>query len=223
MIKLPVIALVCFALRYALAAPFLDVSTAPMVQTIRPLANLPLQDLQPYKPYPVDSARTLNYLKHFDPLKHFPDQIHTEAPGGKNVDLQAPRKRISRKELESNIMKPPQAGMKMDRTRTPTHEEEIEINNILNNYPVGHAYQLTDSPEPVMLATPICDCQYACGKDKIYGMDGALIKETGCFHWNCPCVEECLVEACVDCLKGFSKSSKSEKSYDNSNYSRKII
>ncbi|KAI9629196.1 hypothetical protein KEM48_011042 [Puccinia striiformis f. sp. tritici PST-130] len=120
-------------------------------------------------------------------------------------------------------MKPPQARMKMDRTRTPTQEEEIKINNILNNYPVGHAYQLTDTPEPVILAAPIFDFEYACGKDKIYGIDGALIKETGCFHWNGPCVEECLVEAYVDCLKGSSKSSKSKKSYDNSNYSRKII
>ncbi|KAI7933440.1 hypothetical protein MJO28_016826, partial [Puccinia striiformis f. sp. tritici] len=50
------IALVCFTLRYTLAAPFLDVSTAPIFQTIVPLANLPLQDLQPYKPYQVDLA-----------------------------------------------------------------------------------------------------------------------------------------------------------------------
>ncbi|KAH9451988.1 hypothetical protein Pst134EA_025925 [Puccinia striiformis f. sp. tritici] len=224
MIRLSMIALVCFALRCTLAAPSLDVSTAPIVQAIGSLANLPFQDLQPHKPFPVDSARTLNYLKHFDPLKHFPDEkIHTEVPGGKNVELQVPRQQNSRKEFKSNIMKPPQARMKMDRTRTPTQEEEIKINNILNNYPVGHAYQLTDTPEPVILAAPIFDFEYACGKDKIYGIDGALIKETGCFHWNGPCVEECLVEAYVDCLKGSSKSSKSKKSYDNSNYSRKII
>ncbi|POV96576.1 hypothetical protein PSTT_15567, partial [Puccinia striiformis] len=73
------IALVCFTLRYTLAAPFLDVSTAPIFQTIVPLANLPLQDLQPYKPYQTK-------------------KIFTEAPGGKNIDVQVPRKQNSCKE-----------------------------------------------------------------------------------------------------------------------------
>ncbi|POV97907.1 hypothetical protein PSTT_14775, partial [Puccinia striiformis] len=114
------IALVCFTLRYTLAAPFLDVSTAPIFQTIVPLANLPLQDLQPYKPYQVDLA-PFSRQKKFS-LKH-------------------------------------QVG----RTLTCKYQE----NKILAK---------------IMLATPICNCKYTCGKDKIYGTDGALLKETGCFH-----------------------------------------
>ncbi|KAH9451987.1 hypothetical protein Pst134EA_025924 [Puccinia striiformis f. sp. tritici] len=196
MLRLFLIALVCCGLRYALTAPapLRDVLTAPMVQAIDPSAK-------------IDSTSSIAHREFrlweiFD-LKHFPVQkIHAGAPGGKNVNLQVPRDQIPRKAIESNLMKPPQAGMEMDLPRRPKQEKEIKIGNISNNDRVGRA---NDASDPLL--TPIFDFECAC-------------EETGCLHWSFP-FKRMPVESPRESSDRLSEASNSKKGYNNSNASRK--
>ncbi|KAA1079212.1 hypothetical protein PGT21_003928 [Puccinia graminis f. sp. tritici] len=95
-------------------------------------------------------------------------------------------------------MQPPRIN-KMERDMTEAERAMVE--KILDKYPPGAAYVIFDGlPVPVRLPTEFWDCEYACGKVKVYRSDGTLIKETGCCHTNCGCITRDILLILADCL-----------------------